>query len=168
MKKVKVVARLFFICLIISLICQCRKDKSILLDKKITLDLFDNPMGNGFTYLTYIFSTVQTNFSISDYQNIDSVSFVINDLYIKAPNGNIVTNDTLRIELVNMANNNPIENAMIITTGIDKSKCLATRNLYNEFVVNNPINIGIKMSFKGKGAFDGWFLGHASLVLVRK
>lgn len=165
MKTLKVALKFLIICLLILVLNQCRKDHSMVLNKKETLVLFDNTSGIGFTYRTYIFSSNQTNFSSSDYNNIDSISFVLSDVNMYEPSGKIITNDTLRVVLMDLSNNNLIADSKIITSGIDNTKYVASKNLYKYFSVSNPINIGVQVTFEGTGF---WVLKHADLVLVRK
>ena len=137
-------------------------------DKKITLDLYENPSGIGYS-ASNNFTTNQTSFSISDYKNIDSISFVISDLSIINPSLNaIIKNDTVKVELIDLLSNNPIKNSMIITVGITDTGFIASKNLYKSFLINQSYNIGISVSFTNLKSPGYWVLKHASLVLLRK
>ena len=121
----------------------------------------ENPTPNGGSG-TYIFSTAQSSFSISDYENIDSVSFVLSDLSFAGAN----STDSVSFELIDLNDNIPISNSKIISNGIAKSSYIATQNLI-KYLPKDTFNIGIKAVFN-YGINSIYFLKHADLVLVRK
>ncbi len=156
-----------FFCMI--LIIQCSKD-TVTLDKKITLNLYQYPNTNQFNNGSSVFSTPQTNFAISDYQNIDSISFVLSDVEISYNPlyvfDNILTKDTISVELINLGDNTSLSKSKIKTVGTGLNLYTATKNLINDFS-SNPINIGMKVT-SNYGDSSSWKIGTASLVLIRK
>jgi len=142
-------------------------DTGSTVDKKVNLCLFENSAGSTNGYSSYIFSTPQTDFLVSDYSKIDSIAFVVNDLEIYSfSTGKIITSKTLTIELMDLTNNTPIKNGKIVSSGISKNVYVSTVNIINNFP-STPINLGIKVTFDNTGN-DYWALKHAKLVLVRK
>ena len=144
-----------------------KPDSIIIGDKNILFTLLEgNLWGAGYTDKSKDIMTPLKSFSIMDYKYVDSISFVISNLSIYNSNSNIITTNSLSLELVDFTNNSVIEKSKIETTGTTKYGIIASKNLLNSFP-KNRINLGIRATFdNSNGAY--WNLEHASLVLVRK
>lgn len=165
MKTKSIPLKLVSCLLIVVLFVQCKEDPVIIADKKVTLELFNDPIGISY-YMPggQTLTTPQTSFSISDYYNLDSISFVISGFSLYKLDGTLKTADTIYVELIDLNTDLPIEKSLIKTFSMEGSEFIATENLLESFAPNQSYNLGINVWHKTSGSLT---IKQASIVMVR-
>lgn len=153
----------FFVFAIV-LTSSCKKDDDIMLDKKITLDLYNSHYPYEINNDTLLLNSI-INFCKNDYSKIDSIFFIINGLQTKSTYDGMDIHDSISIELYNLTDNVSINNSRIISDDITYNTYKSTNNLIN-YLPDYPINLGLRIVYDKEHCY--WVLDIASLVLVRK
>ncbi len=120
------------------------------LDKQIRFDLGWVNSSSSDTVVWSLTNSPTTGlhqFNINYYEQIDSVVFVVYDIKTMIDfNPYADTIKTVRIELFDVTNQNPIKDSEIVSDDIKVGTCVSSKNIAKDFP-NETIDLGIRIIF---------------------
>lgn len=146
----------------------CDKEDDITVvpaDKKIFFDLLSNNPGYGSGNDTTIYSTNALMFDINDFAGINSAKLVLSNIRTQLPFTGGDTNAQIKVELINLTNNQTISGSSILTDDVAPSAVVSSGDFLNN-IPKAPFNLGIRI-INPDPSKCGWFMYAATLVLQR-